>query len=422
MPVPRLAVVAAAGLATAALTAHLAPGPLWAAPAKDARQAAGRKATESNAQALQRAQQLIDKGLAFLKSQQKPDGSWQGEKDPPALTAIVLKAFVQDDKYDADTDFVKKGYDKLLSYQVDDGGIYKDTLANYNTAIAVSTLAAAENPAFKERIDKAVAYLKGLQWTEKTRPEHPDEAKRPPLVAGEADPFYGGWGYGGLSRGAGRPDLSNVQMTIEALKDAGLKEDDPAFKNALKFVTRLQNNSETNDAEWAGDDGGFVYSPSGDRKGESFAGEYTDPEGRRMLRSYGSMTYAGLKSMIYAGLTKDDPRVKGAWEWIGNNWSLDENPGMKLNKAEMATQGLYYYYHTLAKALNAYNEPAITDPHGEAHDWRIEFVDKLASLQKPDGSWVGEKKWMEDNPVLVTGFMVLALQEAKQDLMERAAK
>lgn len=425
MRVPRLHVVAAAaaGLAVAALIdvrpPSLQAAPVAAAAPKKSKEAASDLANHPSAL---RAQQLINNGLAFLKAQQKPDGSWQGEKDPPALTAIVLKAFVQEAKYDANTDFVKKGYGKLLSYQPEDGGIYKDGLANYNTAIALSSLVAAEDPAFKGRIDKAVAYLKGLQWTEKTKPEHPDKAKRPPLVAGEADPFYGGWGYGGLGRGAGRPDLSNVQMTIEALKDAGLSEDDPAFKNALKFVTRLQNNSETNDAEWAGDDGGFIYSPSGDRTFESFAGEYTAPDGRRMLRSYGSMTYAGLKSMIYAGLTKDDPRVKAAWDWIGKNWTLDENPGMRLNKPEMATQGLYYYYHTLAKALNAYNEPTITDPQGKAHDWRVELVDKLAKLQQPDGSWVGEKKWMEDNPVLVTGFMVLALQEVQQDLKENPAK
>src|SRR5262245_7565078 len=94
-----------------------------------------------------KAQATIDKGLSFLKSQQKPDGGWQNEKEPPPITAIVLKAFAQDQRYDANTDFVKKGYDKLLGYQVENGGIYTDLLASYNTAIAVSALAAAENPA-----------------------------------------------------------------------------------------------------------------------------------------------------------------------------------------------------------------------------------------------------------------------------------
>src|SRR5688572_21116524 len=105
----------------------------------------------------QNVQTLIDKGLAYLKTQQKPDGGWQGEQDPPAITAIVLKAFVQHADYDANTDFVKKGYDKLLSYQVEDGGIYQDLLANYNTAIAISALKAAENPEFQSHIDRAVA-------------------------------------------------------------------------------------------------------------------------------------------------------------------------------------------------------------------------------------------------------------------------
>jgi squalene-hopene/tetraprenyl-beta-curcumene cyclase len=367
-----------------------------------------------------RAQAQIDKGLAFLKSQQKPDGGWQSEKDPPAMTAIVLKAFVQDEKYNADTDFVKRGYDKLLSYQVEDGGIYKDLLANYNTAIALSSLAAAKNPEFKDRIDRAVAYLKGLQWTDKSKFEHSDATKRP-TVKDESDVFYGGWGYGGLGRGPARPDLSNAQMTIEALKEAGLTEKDPAFQNALKFVTRLQNNSETNPADWASDDGGFVYGPGNDRRGESMAGEYVSPEGKRLLRSYGSMTYAGLKSMIYAGLTKDDPRVKAAWDWVRKNWTLDENPGFKQNKPDAAQSGIYYYYHTLAKALNAYDEPTITDTNGKKHDWRVELIDKLGGLQKPDGSWAGEKRFMEDNPVLVTAYTVLALEEAKADLKEHPA-
>ena len=107
-------------------------------------------------------------------------------------------------KYDAKTDFVKKGYDKLLSYQLEDGGIYKDLLANYNTAIAVSALAAAENPAFKERIDRAVAYLKGLQWTRQVQVEHPDAAKRP-QVEGRERPVLRRVGLRRAARGPAGP-------------------------------------------------------------------------------------------------------------------------------------------------------------------------------------------------------------------------
>ena len=359
-------------------------------------------------------QATIDKALAFLKSQQQPDGSWQKGDQPPALTAIALKAFAQDPKTGPNADFVKKGYDKLLTYQLDNGGIYQDLLANYNTSIAISSLTAAKNPAFKEKIDKAVAYIKGIQWTDKTGAGPKGE-----VLKDDKNNWWGGWGY---SR-AGRPDLSNAQMAMEALQNAGLSKDDPAFQNALKFIARNQNNSETNDQKFAGNDGGFTYSPAND--GESPAGVFVGADGKRVVRSYGSMTYAGLKSMIYAGLTKDDPRVKAAWKWISENYSVDVNPGFVTNdpkNGDMTRYGLYYYYHTMARALNMYDEPIITDAKGVKHDWRAELTGKLVSLQQPDGSWTGEKKWFEDNNVLTTAYAVLALQEIQQDLKEHPVR
>jgi squalene-hopene/tetraprenyl-beta-curcumene cyclase len=282
-------------------------------------------------------------------------------------------------------------------------------LANYNTAIAISSLAAAKEAEYKEPQNKAVAFLKRLQWSDEQSPESERKA------VDEKNPNFGGWGYGKKERADG----SNLQIALDALHDAGLKPDDPAFQRAIKFVTRMQNLSETNDQSWAGNDGGFIYTPADG--GASMAGEYTGPDGKKMLRSYGSMTYAGLKSLIYAGLTKDDQRVKAAWEWISKNWTLDENPGFREADPATAASGMYYYYHTMARCLNAYDDPTITDSKGATHDWRAELINKLASLQKPDGSWVGEKKWMEDNPVLVTAYSVIALQEAKQDLAEHPA-
>ena len=49
----------------------------------------------------ERTQYLIDRGLNYLKQQQKPDGGWQNENDPPAVTALVLRAFVLHPQYDA---------------------------------------------------------------------------------------------------------------------------------------------------------------------------------------------------------------------------------------------------------------------------------------------------------------------------------
>ena len=354
-----------------------------------------------------KAQASLDKALAYLQSQQQPDGGWQKNQEPPAMTALVLRALLQSGKYDATSPEIKKGFDKLLSYQTDNGGIFKDLLGTYNTAIAITALTATHSPQYKEATDKAVNYLKSLQWTDAIQ-GLPNGGK-----IDESNPNIGGWGY---SAKKGRADGSNLQMALEALHDSGLKQEDPAFQNAQKFLTRMQNLSETNDQPWTSNDGGFIYTPG--NKGESMAGEYTDSTGRRLLRSYGSMTYAGLKSMIYAGLKKDDPRVKAAWEWISKNYTVDLNPGMQLNDPKNAESGLYYYYQTMARALHVYGEPILTDAQGHKHDWRVDLINKVAGLQKEDGHWQGQERFMEGNPVLATCYSMMAIEEAVADLAE----
>jgi squalene-hopene/tetraprenyl-beta-curcumene cyclase len=392
--------ILAAALGLAAIP--FAPLPLRAAPAANVQ--ADTTAVEQKAQA------SIDKAVNWLKAQQQPEGGWGKKSDPPAITALVLRTMLGDPKVHGESPEIKKGFQKLLSYQLDNGGIFKDLQGTYNTAIAITALAAANDPAYKEPIEKAVAYLKSLQWSDAIQ-NLPDGRK-----VDDKNPNFGGWGYGRK----GRADNSNVQIALDALHDAGLKSDDPAYQNALKFLTRDQNLSETNDQPWATNDGGFVYTPG--NNGESMAGEYTDANGKKLLRSYGSMTYAGLKSMIYAGLKKDDPRVKAAWAWIGKNYTVDMNPGMELNDPSHAHDGQYYYYHTMARALRAYGEPIITDAQGNKHDWRIDLINKVTSLQKEDGSWVGQPRFMENNAVMTTCLATTALEEAMADLKERPAK
>jgi squalene-hopene/tetraprenyl-beta-curcumene cyclase len=194
---------------------------------------------------------------------------------------------------------------------------------------------------------------------------------------------------------------------LEALNEAGVAKDSEVWKRAVKFVERCQNRSESNDGPGfdklgvvVGDDGGFFYRP-----GESKAEKQTLPNGKESFRSYGSMTYAGYKSLIFAGLGKDDPRVKAALGWIQKNYTLDENPGM-------GAKGLFYYYHAFAAAMAAAGEPEITDADGAKHLWANELVAKLKSIQKPDGSWAGDARWMEDIPPLPTLYSLVVLNKA----------
>ncbi len=126
------------------------------------------------------------------------------------------------------------------------------------------------------------------------------------------------------------------------------------------------------------------------------------------LRSEGGMTYAGLKSFLYAGVGKDDPRVKAAVAWIKKHYTLSENPGQ-------GQAGLYYYYHTFAKAMDALGEEPFEDAKGVKHDWRQELFDELRKKQGPDGSWANPNKaFLEDTPELATAFAVLALSYCKK--------
>jgi squalene-hopene/tetraprenyl-beta-curcumene cyclase len=209
-----------------------------------------------------------------------------------------------------------------------------------------------------------------------------------------------------------RPDLSNTAFFVEALRDTGLSADDPALKRALVFVSRCQNfKSEFNDQPWAGkfNDGGFVYNPAPGDTAQGKGGAPRGAEGRKDggLRSYAGMTYAGLKSMIYAGLTQDDPRVRAAVDYIKKHYTLDENPGQ-------GQRGLYYYYQTFAKAMALLGKPTLVDSTGKEHDWRAELIAALAKRQTASGGWVNpDDRFMEGDPNIVTSYALLALSAAR---------
>ena len=146
------------------------------------------------------------------------------------------------------------------------------------------------------------------------------------------------------------------------------------------------------------------------------AGFVTLADGTKVPRSYGSMTYALLKGLIFAGLSKDDPRMEAAWKWVSAHYTLDVNPGFEASDDPTAGyQGLYYYFHTMARALDLYGAETITDPEGISHPWRSQLCGRLLSLQSAeDGSWINTNspRWWEGNPLLATSYALLTLDAA----------
>ena len=339
------------------------------------------------------ARRLTAGGAKYLISAQETDGGW-GAQAGVGVAGLILKALIREPTVGPKHPAVRRGVEFVLKSQRDDGGVYsaEGLYKNYESSVALSMLSALKAPAYEKQAAALQKFLKDNQWDE-------GEGKSP------ADPFYGGAGYGQNKR----PDLSNTQMMVEALHDSGLPPDDPAYKKALVFIQRCQMLGETNDQAFAkgSTQGGFIYSPVS--IGESKA-ETEDVEGRTELRCYGSMTYAGFKSMLYAGLKHDDRRVQAALDWVRRNWTLEYNPNMP---EKQSRQGLFYYYHVFARALDAWGDPVVQDRAGREHVWRHELVEQLAKTQRPDGSWVNEAdRWMEGLPSLTTAYALLALQAA----------
>lgn len=327
---------------------------------------------------------MREKGTQFLQNTQADDGSWTSST-APGISGLVA-ASLMEAGLAPEHPAVAKAIKHLESFVQKDGGIYyeKSNHRNYETCICMMVFRLANTDGkYDDTLANAVKFLRKLQWDEGEGLE-------------SSDTSYGGAGYGGHQR----PDLSNTQFLVEQLKASGVDENDPALKKALIFISRAQNlESEHNTTEFASkvNDGGFYYTPAAG--GKSQAGE--TPSGG--LRSYASMTYAGLKSMIYAGLKPNDPRAKAAFNWIQKHYSLEENPGM-------GQQGLYYYYHTFAKALMAMEMDLLHDSKGVAHDWRKELASQLQTLQMPNGSWVNKaERWYEGDPNLATAYSLLAL-------------
>ncbi|MGO8696479.1 MAG: prenyltransferase/squalene oxidase repeat-containing protein [Limisphaerales bacterium] len=341
----------------------------------------------------------LDKGRAWLETRQNTNGSW-ASPDYPALTALVLTALTGPAPQRPASPNMDKGYAYLLSCVQPDGGIYKKELQSYNTSVVLTALTLRHRPQDRAVIQNARRYLIGLQVGD--------------VPPGDTNGvFSGGIGYGTEKR----PDLSNTMLALEALyhskpllEDApGVKAPDLNWKAAIRFVQNCQNLPGYNTQPWASDDaqnrGGFIYLP-----GRSNAGQTNLSSGRIALRSYGTISYAGLLSYIYADLKFDDPRVIAAMDWLRGNYTVEENPGM-------GPQGLYYYYVLMAKALTMAGVDILDTKDGRKINWREDLALKLINLQHGDGSWVNDNgRWWEKDPVLDTAYTVTAMEIVESKL------
>jgi len=326
---------------------------------------------------LESAKKSVDQGLHFLRGQQASDGSYGQHVGLTSMALIALaesyRAYREDDG-----PYVSRAAEWLAGQARADGAISGEATPTYNTALAIMALHALDPVKYKAQIEGGQRFLVHFQTDE----DHNYQQK---------DKHYGGIGYGGDER----PDLSNLQYALEGLKRTDYDPKSDVWAKAELFIKRCQNYTEDAAQDplqrpWAGNDGGFTY----------------DPGGNRETKSYGAMTFAGLKSLMFTKESnRSDPRVKAAWGWIQRNYDFNTHPGV-------GTTAYYYYLQTAASALEAYGE-AIVPGGSTPRLWASDLIAKLIYLQKEDGSWKNDdRKYWEGNPLLVTARAVISLNHA----------
>ncbi len=342
----------------------------------------------------------IAKGVKWLADHQGEDGSFSNPQFP-GLSGLALWAVAAsgDPAY---ANVVKKGSDFLLSKVQPDGGIYTvipgrkgGGLSTYNTAISLTALVASGRDDITEVVLNARTFLANSQHI------------------GD-DPFDGGFGYD-KSTDRAYTDLMNTHFVIESMRrsqayedkrPSGQKRADINWAQALKFAESLHNGPKTGENA-----GGFFYNPTDAKAGVEKTSEGT-PDSKAevgekiIMRSYGSITYAGLLSLIYCDVDKTDPRVQSTLDWASKHWTLEENPGM-------GDQGLYFFYNVMGRAMATVGMASIPRKSGPEIQWSAELIAKVTSLMTEDGSWVNKNgRFWENDPVLATAYAVLSLEFA----------
>lgn len=336
------------------------------------------------------------KAVRFLRKAQAEDGSWGSGPGKVGVTSINLEALclAPAEIRESVGDMMAKAASYIASHQRDDGSIHdKHAPKNYCTSHAIEALVKYDKRKYAPVIAKAAEWVKSIQATE----------------AGRFDPEkhvgYGGFGYGSTTR----PDLNNSWVALSALKEFGVPGEDPLWEKALVFVKRCQNSTEVNDLEgdYIGDDGGAKYLPT-DQEAGSVAGSETTQDGRRIWKSYGSISFGTLAAYLWIGQKKDDLTVRTIVGWLEKHYSLDAN----INTKKEGQEGRLGYYRVMAKALSEYGEKEFA-----GRDWARELAAMIAGLQRKDGSWVNEAdRWKEGDPALATGYALAALAIAQRNL------
>ena len=319
----------------------------------------------------------IDKGLAFLARQQRPDGSFQqiaiGE---PGISGLCLMAFMSRGHLPGQglyAEQLNKTVNFILNSQQSDGLISRERdqfCAQYNhgiSALALSELYGMSEPADEDKLRKVIDHAIVFTGQHFPQPKsHSDDA--------------GSWRYL-TPRGSSGGDLSvtswNV-MFLRSAKNSGFEVDPKLVEEAIRYMRRL-------------------YDPG--RKTFRYEIHTTDPDYNHTR----GMAGAGVLSMSLAGEHHSEQAETAARYILKRPFDQYTRP---IPGEQYASYAAFYCSHGLFQM------------GGEFWDeFYPQLVNTLLKSQRANGSWaMMEGKEAQIGPEYVTCLTILALTPPYQML------
>jgi hypothetical protein len=364
------------------------------------------------------ASQALAKAEAYLWKAQHEDGSWRSEqcavmRSGQSLTPFVLHTLLfHNDSLTAEQIKVSERSIQFIVDHLDkEGAVGKadtDILEYpvYSTAYAVLALEKWQNLGHQLSDEDQFDFRMMQRFLQKCQFNHTNG------FTGQM-PAFGGWGFD-LAKEPGQPGHMDLAHTRRAITAVQLTNEYHGLMDSLyagytqRFLAVVQKRPETLDIQPLPEglerpkeipfDGGFYFSPvvlQANKGRLEKDGNY--------WRSYATATCDGILALLAAGVPKDDERVVAAAKWLGEHTNIDYPQGIPTDYPEPWGEALqFYHYAVRAEVYDALDFP---------EDEKLSLAEKVAALQRADGSFVNEKSPLmkEDEPLLSTALAVVAL-------------
>lgn len=379
----------------------------------------------------ERVDKAVDKGQAWVKKQQQPDGSWKdkwahayatGETALSLLTLLKCGTKPEDPA-------IQRGFEWLLAQP------FKKV---YEVSVSILAVEALYSPK-PDKPDPANPYRTVVKksFLKQADPRVKDWLQRATAYLVESEKADGLWAY--PDREA---DVSNTQFALIALKSAhrlGVKVDQEVFAKAVVYFIDKQEKSGNRVVDFDVPAADNPIDDVEDRKAAQKTRERLKKEGTTQERpkssmsargwSYkaswgprGSMTAAGVASLIVCKSELEnnpvyekklaaqvEKSIRDGCAWLADRFRADANPGAE-------PDWLFYYLYTLERAATLSGCERLG-----AHDWYSEGAEVILKSQKDDGHFEEGTKGELDGNLAGSCLALLFLKRSTVPVIERTA-